>query len=83
MVEWAMDMSPEDAAMKPDAEGLDALAWQVLSVYRQALSAGRMDVAEHLLRALEQLAAPGPANAALEAAYLDLAAKAGRSRSTP
>lgn len=67
--------------MEPDAEGFDALAWDLLKLYRQALSAGRMDVAEHLLRALERLAATGSSRAALEQAYLDLAAHAERGRS--
>lgn len=67
--------------MEPDAEGFDALAWDLLKLYRQALSAGRMDVAEHLLRGLERLAATGSLRAALEQAYLDLAAHAERGRS--
>lgn len=74
-------MSLEDAAMEPDAEEFDALAWNLVSLYRQALSAGRLDVAEHLLRALERLAATGSSRAALEQAYLDLAAHAERGRS--
>lgn len=69
--------------MEADAEGLGALAQDLLRCYRQALRAGRMDVAEYLLRALEQLAATGSSRAALEAAYLDLAAQAGRGRSAP
>lgn len=81
MVEWAAGMSPEDAAMKPDAEGFDALAWELLGLYRQALSVGRIDVAEHLLRGLEQLVATGTSPAVLEQAYLELAAHAGRGRS--
>lgn len=67
--------------MKADAAGLDALERDLLKLYRQALSAGRMDLAEHLLRALEQLAATGSSRAALEAAYLDLAAHGERGRS--
>lgn len=78
-------MPPEDAAMEPDAdadaEELDAMARALLGLYRRALSAGRMDVAEQLLRALEQLAATGTSPALLEQAYLELAAHAGRGRS--
>lgn len=66
--------------MEADAKGLGALEWDLLRLYRRALFAGRMDVAEHLLRALEQLAATGSSRTALEAAYLDLATQAARRR---
>lgn len=67
--------------MKPDAKEFDAMARELLGLYRRALSAGRMDVAEQLLRGLEQFAATGTSPALLEQAYLELAAHAGHGRS--
>lgn len=68
----------KDTAMLSNVEVRGRLEQDLLSLYRRALSAGCLDVAEHLLRALEQLAATGSSCAALDAGYLDLAAHARR-----
>jgi len=68
----------KDTAMPSNVEVRGRLEQDLLSLYRRALSVGCLEVAEHLLRALEQLASTGSSRAALDAGYLDLAAHASR-----
>lgn len=62
---------------------VDRLAHELLKAYRLALHEGHPDVAEHVLRALEQLAKCEPAAVVvlLEQAYLSTARDAGPKRS--
>jgi hypothetical protein len=55
-------------------QGKGNLGPRVLSVFKQAVAAGRDDVAEHLLCALETLERDHPTGSSLQDAYLSLAA---------
>lgn len=46
------------------------LARQILEALRRAISAGRLDVAEHLLRALETLEQDAESDGVVEKAFL-------------
>ncbi|MGH7120905.1 MAG: hypothetical protein ACREFP_18285 [Acetobacteraceae bacterium] len=61
----------------------DDLDARALAVFRQALAAGRHDVAERPLRALEAIDRCSSAGSALDEAYVSIAASQTEASSTP